>query len=101
MPVIVCELRQKNCGGDIADKLTAESGKNESVHIEKIREKSSDSFNSRHVAREDEEEYKGQEKSVIHLQKRLSIEDEQREDDDNGSNPKRNYSEHNKYRKSE
>ena len=57
--VVTCELGQKNCGGDIADELAGQNGKQERTLVHQEGEQVANRGDPGHVSCENEEEYKG------------------------------------------
>ena len=77
LSVIVGKLGQKYCRGDVGYHLTAKGGENKRIYIKKVREKVSYCIYPTHITCKDKEKYEGKEQTVIHLQKRLAIKEEQ------------------------
>ena len=72
--IIVRKLWKKDRWGDIADELAGKCREDKRVFFEKEGEKVAHNIDSCHIARKNKEEHEGEEKAVVHLQKRHSVE---------------------------
>ena len=85
--IIGSELREQDGRGDVTDELTGEDAEQERVLLQKTGEKLTDSGNSRHVAREDEEAEEGCQKTVIHTAERILIKEKEGDGDEDEPDP--------------
>ena len=88
--IIVCELRKKNCRGNVTDDLAGTDGHQQSVLFQQFPKYVLHKLDTRHVACEDEKGDEGEQQSVIDVFKCLSVQKQQRGGDNNQPNPKGN-----------
>ena len=79
--VVVCESRQQNRRGNVADDLTGCDTDQKLAFCHQIGEQAADQGNSGHVSCENEKANKGQKQGIVHGAERFSVGEKQTDDD--------------------
>ena len=97
LAVIFCELREQDGGRYVTYKLTGHDAEDQSAFFEQGREKVAHDIDPCHISRKDEEENKGQQKTVVDFFQGFSVNEDQNGGNYDQTDPKRDPAKHDRY----